>query len=144
ELAEQVANELRRLARAVGNVKILTLCGGSPIRPQIESLKFGAHVLVGTPGRIMDHLDRGTVDLGGLNTLVLDEADRMLSMGFYGDVAKIVKACPTQRQTLLFSATYADDIRHASASFLNKPVEVKTEAVHAAGHIEQRFYEIDA
>jgi len=144
ELAEQVANELRRLARAVGNVKVLTLCGGTPIRPQIESLKFGAHVLVGTPGRIMDHLDRGTVDLSDLQILVLDEADRMLGMGFYGDVAKIVKACPARRQTLLFSATYADDIRQASAPFLRQPVEVKTDAVHAAGQIEQRFYEIDA
>jgi ATP-independent RNA helicase DbpA len=143
ELAEQVANELRRLARALNNVKIYTLCGGTPIRPQIESLKFGAHIIVGTPGRIMDHIDRGTVALDGLRTLVLDEADRMLDMGFYDDVKKIVSACPPKRQTLLFSATYADDIRKASARFLTRPEEIKVDAVHDAGQIEQRFYEVD-
>ncbi|NYT57364.1 ATP-dependent RNA helicase DbpA [Alcaligenaceae bacterium] len=144
ELSEQVASELRRLARAIGNIKILTLCGGTPIRPQTESLKFGAHVIVGTPGRLMDHIERDTVDFSGLHTLVLDEADRMLDMGFYDDVSKVVKACAAQRQTLLFSATYAEDIRKASARFLHKPAEVKVESVHDASQIEQRFYEIDA
>ncbi len=143
ELAEQVANELRRLARALGNIKILTLCGGTPIRPQVESLKFGAHVLVGTPGRIMDHIDRQTVDLGAIHTLVLDEADRMLDMGFFDDVAKIVRNCPATRQTLLFSATYADDIRKASARFLKQPAQVKVESVHDAGQIVQYFYEVE-
>src|SRR5690606_3924600 len=131
------------LARAVGNIKILTLCGGTPIRPQTESLKFGAHIVVGTPGRLMDHIERGTVDFSGLHTLVLDEAGRMLDMGFYDDVSKVVAACPGKRQTLLFSATYADDIRKASARFLHKPAEIKVESVHDAGQIEQRFYEID-
>lgn len=143
ELAEQVANELRRLARAPGNTKILTLCGGTPIRPQIESLRFGAHILVATPGRLMDHIERNTVDLSQLRTLVLDEADRMLDMGFYDDVTTIVNACPRRRQTLLFSATYADDIRKASSRFLQDPVEVKVESVHSATQIEQLFYEID-
>src|SRR5690554_394221 len=143
ELAEQVTNELRRLARALGNIKILTLCGGTPIRPQVESLKFGAHVLVGTPGRIMDHIDRQTVDLGAIHTLVLDEADRMLDMGFFDDVAKIVRNCPATRQTLLFSATYADDIRKASARFLKQPAQVKVESVHDAGQIVQYFYEVE-
>src|SRR5512135_3166865 len=78
ELADQVAKELRRLARAMTNIKILTLCGGSTMGPQIGSLEHGAHIVVGTPGRIMDHLDRGTLKLDALNTLVLDEADRML------------------------------------------------------------------
>ncbi|NYT61420.1 ATP-dependent RNA helicase DbpA [Alcaligenaceae bacterium] len=142
ELAEQVANELRRLARALGNTKIITLCGGTPIRPQVESLKFGAHIIVATPGRLMDHLDRSTVDLSRIRTLVLDEADRMLDMGFYDDVKYIVSACPPQRQTLLFSATYADDIRQASARFLKKPAEVKVESVHEASQIKQVFYEI--
>nr|WP_255676084.1 ATP-dependent RNA helicase DbpA [Pusillimonas sp. MFBS29] len=144
ELSEQVASELRRLARAIGNIKVLTLCGGTPIRPQTESLKFGAHVIVGTPGRLMDHIERESVDFSRLHTLVLDEADRMLDMGFYDDVTRIVKACATRRQTLLFSATYADDIRKASARFLRAPAEVKVESVHDAGQIEQRFYEIDA
>lgn len=143
ELAEQVANELRRLARALGNIKIITLCGGTPIRPQVESLKFGAHIIVATPGRLMDHLDRGSVDLSRIRTLVLDEADRMLDMGFYDDVTYIVSACPPKRQTLLFSATYAEDIRKASARFLNKPAEVKVESVHDASQIEQFFYEIE-
>jgi ATP-independent RNA helicase DbpA len=143
ELAEQVANELRRLARALGNTKILTLCGGTPIRPQVESLKFGAHIIVATPGRLMDHMDRGSVDFSRIRTLVLDEADRMLDMGFYDDVTHIVTNCPPQRQTLLFSATYADDIRKASSRFLKKPAEVKVESVHAASQIEQFFYEIE-
>ncbi len=143
ELAEQVANELRRLARALGNTKIITLCGGTPIRPQVESLKFGAHVIVATPGRLMDHIDRGTVNLSEIRTLVLDEADRMLDMGFYDDVTHIVSACPEKRQTLLFSATYADDIRKASARFMKKPAEVKVESVHNAAQIEQLFYEIE-
>lgn len=142
ELADQVANELRRLARSVPNVKVLVLTGGSPMRPQIASLEHGAHVVVGTPGRIRDHLSRQTLDLGSIRTLVLDEADRMTDMGFYDDIAAIVKECPKRRQTLLFSATYPDDIRHATEAFLADPVEVLIEAQHTTSTIEQRFYEI--
>ncbi|MBJ7309006.1 ATP-dependent RNA helicase DbpA [Rugamonas sp. CCM 8940] len=142
ELADQVANELRRLARAAGNIKVLTLTGGSPMRPQIASLEHGAHVVVGTPGRIRDHIGRNTIDLSKVQTLVLDEADRMTDMGFYEEIAGIVSACPTRRQTLLFSATYPDDIRRATASFLIDPVEVTVEAQHDNSQIEQRFYEI--
>lgn len=142
ELADQVSNELRRLARFAGNIKVLTLCGGAPMRPQIASLEHGAHIIVGTPGRIRDHIGRGTVDLSTVQTLVLDEADRMTDMGFYEEISGIVSACPSRRQTLLFSATYPDDIRKASASFLNDPAEVKVEAQHNAAQIEQRFYEI--
>jgi ATP-independent RNA helicase DbpA len=142
ELADQVANELRRLARGVGNVKILTLTGGVAMRPQIASLEHGAHIVVGTPGRIRDHLGRATLDLTKVQTLVLDEADRMTDMGFYDEIAGIVSACPARRQTLLFSATYPDDIRHATASFLHEPVEVTVEATHDLGQIEQRFYEV--
>ena len=142
ELADQVANELRRLARAAGNVKILTVCGGTPIRPQIESLARGAHIVVGTPGRLLDHIDRNSIDLSAIRTLVLDEADRMIDMGFYDDIVTVVNACSAKRQTLLFSATYPDDIRKASARFLNKPSEVKVESQHDASQIEQHFYEI--
>ncbi len=142
ELADQVSNELRRLARCAGNVKVLTLCGGAPMRPQIASLEHGAHIVVGTPGRIRDHLGRTSIDLSKVQMLVLDEADRMTDMGFYDEIAGIVSACPARRQTLLFSATYPDDIRQATASFLSNPVEVKVEAQHAADQIEQRFYEI--
>ncbi|MFB9991185.1 ATP-dependent RNA helicase DbpA [Deinococcus oregonensis] len=144
ELADQVANEIRRLARGKGNIKVLTLTGGVPARPQAISLEHGAHIVVGTPGRIQDHLARGTLDLSNVRTLVLDEADRMTDMGFYDEIAGIVAACPQPRQTLLFSATYPDDIRRATASFLNDPVEVTVEAQHTGDQIEQRFYEVEA
>ena len=94
ELAEQVTQEIRRIARAEDNIKILTLCGGTPIRPQADSLAHGAHVVVGTPGRLMDHISRGSLKLDSLATLVLDEADRMLDMGFFDDIAYVAKACP--------------------------------------------------
>jgi len=142
ELADQVAQELRRLARLIPNVKILTLVGGAPARPQAESLARGAHLVVGTPGRIQDHLERASLDLSSLNTLVLDEADRMVDMGFYDDIAAIAAQCPAKRQTLLFSATYPDNIRKLSARFLRNPAEVKVEAQHDASRIEQIFYEI--
>jgi len=142
ELADQVANELRRLARCVPNVKIVVLTGGSPMRPQIASLEFGAHIIVGTPGRIKDHLGRQSLDLSTVRTLVLDEADRMTDMGFYDDIADIVRACPKRRQTLLFSATYPDDIRQATEAFLADPVEVTVEAQHSNAKIQQHFYEV--
>jgi ATP-independent RNA helicase DbpA len=142
ELADQVANELRRLARSVANIKVLVLTGGAPMRPQIASLEHGAHVVVGTPGRIRDHIGRQTLDLSGVRTLVLDEADRMTDMGFYDDIEAIVKLCPKRRQTLLFSATYPEDIRQATEAFLVDPVEVVIEAQHTQATIEQRFYEI--
>src|SRR5687767_8448651 len=110
ELAEQVTQEIRRLARAEDNIKVLTLCGGATMRPQIASLAHGAHVVVGTPGRILDHLARATLSLQALATLVLDEADRMLDMGFAEDIANVVRQCPKERQTLLFSATYPDGV----------------------------------
>ena len=110
ELADQVTQEIRRLARSEDNIKMLSLVGGSTMRPQMASLEHGAHVVVGTPGRIMDHLQRGSLNLDALNTLVLDEADRMLDMGFYDDIGFIARQCPGTRQTLLFSATYPEGI----------------------------------
>jgi ATP-dependent RNA helicase DbpA len=144
ELADQVANELRRLARFAPNIKVLTLCGGMPMRPQIASLEHGAHIVVGTPGRIADHIQRRTIDLSTVQTLVLDEADRMTDMGFYEEMSGIVAATPARRQTLLFSATYPDDIRQATAPFLRDPIEVRVEARHDDSGIVQRFYEIGA
>jgi len=144
ELADQVAKELRRLARFTDNIKVLSLCGGAPMGPQINSLEHGVHIVVGTPGRIRDHLGRGSLDLARVHTLVLDEADRMTDMGFYEEISGIVNACPSRRQTLLFSATYPDDIRQATAPFLTRPVEVKVAAQHDAGRIEQRFYAVPA
>ena len=142
ELADQVTSELRRLARQIPNVRMLTLCGGVPSRPQTEALRNGAHVVVGTPGRIQDHLDRGNLDLASLKTLVLDEADRMVDMGFHDDIVAIASHCPPRRQTLLFSATYPENIRNLSARFLHKPAEVKVEAQHDSNQIEQIFYEV--
>ncbi|HGL4257811.1 ATP-dependent RNA helicase DbpA [Burkholderia dolosa] len=142
ELADQVAQEVRRLARAEENVKVLTLCGGTPMRPQAQSLEHGAHIVVGTPGRIMDHLERGNLRLDALNTLVLDEADRMLDMGFFDDIATVARQCPPTRQTLLFSATYPDGIAKLSQQFLRNPKEVKLAERHDDGKIRQRFYEV--
>ncbi|MDE2075715.1 MAG: ATP-dependent RNA helicase DbpA [Burkholderiales bacterium] len=143
ELADQVCQEIRRLARSEANIKVITLCGGSTMRPQIESLAHGAHIAVGTPGRIMDHLERGTLDLGALNTLVLDEADRMLDMGFHDDIVYVARQCPKDRQTLLFSATYPEGIAKLSAQFLRQPKEVKVATTHEANKIRQRWYEVD-
>ena len=142
ELADQVTQELRRLARSEDNLKVLTLCGGATMRPQLASLEHGAHVVVGTPGRIMDHLERGSLKLDALNTLVLDEADRMLDMGFFDDIATVAKQCPKARQTLLFSATYPDGIAKLAAAFMREPKEVKLLAAHTATKIRQRFYEV--
>ena len=142
ELAEQVAQEIRRLARSEDNIKVLTLCGGAPLYAQRASLEHGAHVVVGTPGRIMDLLERGNLQIDALNTLVLDEADRMLDMGFFADIATIAKQCPKQRQTLLFSATYPEGIKALSQQFLRTPKEVKLAAQVQASQIEQRCYEV--
>ncbi|MDO8419712.1 MAG: ATP-dependent RNA helicase DbpA, partial [Rubrivivax sp.] len=142
ELAEQVTQEIRRLARAEDNVKVLALCGGTPIKPQADSLAHGAHVVVGTPGRIIDHLDRGGLQLGALKTLVLDEADRMLDMGFMDDIAAIASRAPKARQTLLFSATYPEGIQQLSKKFLREPKEVTLVQRPSGTQIRQRFYEV--
>ncbi len=142
ELADQVTQEMRRLARFADNIKILSLVGGSTMRPQRDSLEHGAHIVVGTPGRIMDHIERGSLKLDGLNTLVLDEADRMLDMGFYDDIAFVVKQCPVQRQTLLFSATYPEGVTRLAHKFMRKPQEVKLAEQHEGSKIRQRFYEV--
>ena len=143
ELADQVTQEIRRLARSADNIKILTLCGGSTMRPQIASLGHGAHIVVGTPGRIMDHIERGTLNLEALNTLVLDEADRMLDMGFYDDIAFVAKRCPAKRQTLMFSATYPDGIARLARQFMRDPQEVKLLEQHEESKIRQRFYKVE-
>ena len=142
ELADQVTQEVRRLARAEDHIKVLTLCGGATMRPQLASLEHGAHVVVGTPGRILDHLERGSLDLATLNTLVLDEADRMLDMGFFDDIATVIQRCPKERQTLLFSATYPEGIDKLSAAFMREPRKVTLTEAHAAGKIRQRFVEV--
>ncbi|CCN45890.1 ATP-independent RNA helicase dbpA [Vibrio nigripulchritudo MADA3029] len=142
ELADQVAKEIRKLARAIHNIKVLTLCGGMPMGPQIGSLEHGAHILVGTPGRILDHLDKGRISLEHLNTLVLDEADRMLDMGFQDALDAIIEQAPTDRQTLLFSATFPDSIEAISKRILRKPQRITVESTHDTVSIRQHFYDV--
>ncbi|MBV8249982.1 MAG: ATP-dependent RNA helicase DbpA, partial [Comamonas sp.] len=144
ELADQVATEIRRLARAQDNIKVVTVYGGVPSRNQIASLENGAHIVVGTPGRVMDLMERGKLDIGNLKTLVLDEADRMLDMGFLGDIETVVRQCPAERQTLLFSATYPEGIASLASRFMREPQTVKVAAQHSSNKIEQRWYEVGA
>lgn len=143
ELADQVCAEMRRLARALDNVKILTLCGGVALRGQTASLEHGAHIVVGTPGRVLDHLQRGHLGLDSLATLVLDEADRMLDMGFADDIAAVVKHAPAKRQTLLFSATYPEAIDGMAARFMRMPQRIQVDTEHAALTIDEWFFEVD-
>jgi ATP-independent RNA helicase DbpA len=143
ELADQVTMEIRRLARARQNVKVVTLCGGVALRGQTVSLEHGADIVVGTPGRILDHLERGSLSLAGVNTLVLDEADRMLDMGFFDDIAKVVRQCAKDRQTLLFSATYPEGIDKLAAQFMRQPQTIQVEAQHSEHKIRQIFFEVD-
>jgi ATP-dependent RNA helicase DbpA len=142
ELADQVTKEIRRLARYTDNIKVVSLVGGTPIGPQRASLEHGAHIVVGTPGRILDHLERGSLDLDAVNTLVLDEADRMLDMGFHDDIVHVAQQCPLERQTLLFSATYPPGIAELAQRFLDQPQEVKLAEQHSNSKIRQRFYEV--
>ncbi|MCG7496179.1 ATP-dependent RNA helicase DbpA [Vibrio sp. Of7-15] len=142
ELADQVAKEIRTLARTIHNIKVLTLCGGMPFGPQIGSLEHGAHIIVGTPGRIEEHIRKGTLRLNNLNTLVLDEADRMLEMGFQDALDAVIDAAPKQRQTLLFSATYPDQIQAIANRIMIKPVMAKVEATHDKSSISQHFHKV--
>ena len=143
ELADQVAQEIRKVARARPNTKVVTLCGGVALRGQIQSLQHGADVVVGTPGRIGDHLERGTLELRGIKTVVLDEADRMLDMGFFDEIAAVVRRCPDDRQTLLFSATYPEGIARLAAQFMREPQSVKVESQHNAKKIRQWMIQVD-
>ncbi len=120
ELAEQVSQALRQLARMLPNIKVLNLSGGMPMRAQTESLRHEAHIIVGTPGRVQKHLDNKSLSLANLQMLVLDEADRMLDMGFYDAINEIISHCPSARQTLLFSATYPAEIKNLASRFLKK------------------------
>ncbi len=142
ELAEQVSQVLRRLARQLPNVKILNLSGGIPIRPQYDSLRHGAHIIVGTPGRILKHLLQKTLSLSHNNKVVLDEADRMLDMGFLEDIQKILHHCPLKRQTLLFSATFSPSIKQIAKNFMQNPQEIKVEEQRIGQEIEQNFFEV--
>lgn len=143
ELADQISREIRRLARAMPNIKVLTLCGGVPLRPQLASLAHEPHLVVGTPGRVRELLEKGVLPLRAVRVLVLDEADRMLDMGFTDDLDTIVAALPGKRQTLLFSATISDDIRGISRRLQREPLDVSVEQPGGQPQIEQLFFEVD-
>ncbi len=143
ELADQVSVEIRNLARAIHNIKILTLCGGAPFGPQIGSLEHGAHIVVGTPGRIEEHLRKKTLKLDHVEMLVLDEADRMLDMGFQDAIDDIVEKIPDNRQTLLFSATYPQEIEDIAMRVMNNPVVVNAPSTDEESTIKQYFYQIN-
>lgn len=142
ELADQVAKEIRRLGRAIANIKVLTICGGAPIGPQRVSLERGAHIIVGTPGRLVDHITKSTIKLGQIKQLVLDEADRMLEMGFTEQLNTIIAACPSQKQTLLFSATYPEDIAAISKRCQKNPKIISVDQNEPNLDIKQYFYEL--
>jgi len=143
ELASQVAKTLKDLARYKHNIKILTLTGGVPYKPQVHSLTHQAHIIVGTPGRILKHLSEDNFSCEDINTLVLDEADRMLDMGFSEDIEKIIDYLPKQRQSMLFSATYPSTIEKLSSTILYNPKIVEVESTHDDLTITQKFYSMD-
>lgn len=142
ELAEQVAKELRLLAKFAHNIKILTLCGGVAFGPQFGSLRHGAHIVVGTPGRVLKHLKKESLILDNLDTLVFDEADRMLDMGFLEEINDVLSFIPKQRQTLLFSATFTDEILDISKSIQKDALHIKSKSIEVPNRIEERFYEV--
>lgn len=142
ELADQVAKELRRLARYMPNIKILTLCGGQPFGIQRDSLQHAPHIIVATPGRLLDHLKKETVNLDALQTLVLDEADRMLDMGFADAIDEVITHAPANRQTLLFSATWPTAIAAISSRVQRDPQTIEIDSVDELPAVEQVFYEV--
>jgi ATP-dependent RNA helicase DbpA len=152
ELAEQVSGQLRRLARCTPNVKVLALCGGVPFAPQRASLRQGAHVVVGTPGRLEEHVRKGSLKLDQLKVLVLDEADRILDMGFEPQLAGVVRGAPAERQTLLFSATYPDSISELSQAYQRDALRIEVAGRRAgdaeaaveghSGAVEQTFVRV--
>jgi ATP-independent RNA helicase DbpA len=143
ELADQVAKEIRRLAIGIANLKVLILTGGIALGPQLASLRKDSHVVVGTPGRIQEMLRKHALSLSKVRTLVLDEADRMLDMGFEEPIREIVGKTPSTRQSLLFSATYPEAIRAIARSVLRDPIEVTVAGEVEQPAIEQLFFEID-
>lgn len=142
ELADQVSREIRRLARFIPNVKVLTLCGGVPLRPHLASLAHEPHIVVGTPGRLLELLEKDALPLQALKVLVIDEADRMLDMGFADAMRGIIRRAPGKRQTLMFSATIPDAIREISRDFQQDPVDISV-AAEDESRIEQTFFEVE-
>lgn len=142
ELAEQVAEEIRRLARLTKNIKVLVVCGGTSEYQQLSSLEHGVHIVVGTPGRVLKFLKKGALDLKTIQCLVLDEADRMLDMGFRDEMEAIESFLPQNVQSLLFSATFPPEIEELSAVFQHNPVRVSVDSKHEKNIIRQLFIEV--
>ena len=140
ELAEQVTASMKKFSK-YKRLVITPIYGGVSINPQIQNLNF-SDVVVGTPGRVLDHLQRGTMDLSKVKVAVLDEADRMLDMGFIEDVEKIISQCPRKRQTLLYSATISTDIHRLAEDYLNNPVKIAVESYVDPSLLRQVYYEI--
>jgi len=143
ELAEQVANEIRRLARFTSNVKVLTISGGSEERHKAKSLKQGAHIIVGTPGRVTKLLENGALRTSDLKVLVLDEADRLLETGTIAEINHIASFTPVGRQTMLLSATFPNGIKTLSASLQEDPAQVTIDSQHQTSTIKQLFFEVE-
>src|SRR5690606_21544979 len=143
ELADQVGRQIRKLALGLPNLKVSVLCGGMALGPQLASLEHDPHVVVGTPGRIQELLRKKALHLRGVRTLVLDEADRMLDMGFEEPIREIVGKTPKDRQGLLFSATFPESIRTLATAMLRDPVEVTIEGDDQHAAIDQRFYQVE-
>ncbi|MDB1144839.1 MAG: ATP-dependent RNA helicase DbpA [Alcaligenaceae bacterium] len=143
ELADQVAKEIRKVVRIYPNIKVLTLCGGTPLSPQINSLEKGAHIIIGTPGRVLDLIDRDALDLSHIKVFVLDEADKMMDMGFLEDISDISMACPLRRQTLMFSATFEPKLLANTEGFLINPIQVQANEAQVPTLIEDKYYWIN-
>ena len=143
ELADQVGKQLRKLATGIANLKLSVLCGGIPLAPQLASLAHAPHVVVGTPGRVLELVQLDALDLRGVRVLVLDEADRMLDMGFDEPIRALVKRTPKDRQALLFSATFPDAIRLLATAMLRDPLEASVDGDMHAPRIDAHFFEAD-
>ena len=143
ELAMQSSDELHKFSKYKSGIRIVPIYGGQPIERQIQSLKRGAEIIIGTPGRVMDHMRRKTIKLNSLSMIILDEADEMLNMGFREDIEIILSDVPAERQTLLFSATMSNEIMRITSDYQNHPVLVKVEAKElTVSAIEQYFYDV--
>ena len=144
ELAIQVADEIRNLAKYMHGIKVLPIYGGQEIVKQIRSLKSGTQIIIGTPGRVMDHMRRKTVKMDQIHTVVLDEADEMLNMGFLEDMETILSALPEERQTLMFSATMPQAIQRIAANFQKDPQIVRVVKKElTVPKVTQYYYEVN-
>jgi len=145
ELCLQITTELEKYAKNMRGLRVVAVYGGADIQRQMRSLQKGAHIVVATPGRIIDHLQRKTINLSGVSVVVLDEADEMLNMGFQEDLDEILKSTPKDKMTWLFSATMPDPIRQISKKYMNHPVEVQAGIANSANeNIEHQYFIVNS